>query len=91
LPHAQYALSHSKKSDNEEGTNLAENCAKVLESDGQYNRAKEIYSQAKESRKRVLGSRHSDTLTNVGNLGSVLERQGKYKEAELMHRRAPEE
>jgi Tfp pilus assembly protein PilF len=38
----------------------------------------------------VLGPEHPDTLTSVDNLSSVLERQGKYKEAEATHRRALE-
>jgi tetratricopeptide (TPR) repeat protein len=90
LPHAQYALSHSEKNDDEEGTNLAEDCARALQSDGQYKRAEELYMQVMESRKRVLGSKHPDTLVSVNNLGSVLSRQGKYEEAEAMHRRALE-
>jgi tetratricopeptide (TPR) repeat protein len=90
LPHAQYALSHSEKNDNEERTNLAEDCARALQSDGQYKRAEELYMQVMESRRRVLGSEHPDTLASVDNLGSVLESQGKYEEAEAMHRRALE-
>ena len=31
---------------------------------------------------------HLDTFASVNNIGSVLERQGKYEEAEAMHRRA---
>ncbi|CAN9474118.1 unnamed protein product [Alternaria alternata] len=38
----------------------------------------------------VLGLEHPDTLTSVSQLGSVLESQGKYDEAEAMHRRALE-
>ncbi|USP79359.1 hypothetical protein yc1106_06633 [Curvularia clavata] len=90
LPHAQYALSHSEKNDDEERTNLAEDCARALQSDGQYKRAEELYMQVIESRRRVLGSKHPDTLTSVNNLGSVLSSQGKYEEAEAMHRRALE-
>ena len=90
LPHAQYALSHSEKNDDEERTNLTEDCARALQSDGQYKRAEELYMQVMESRRRVLGSKHPNTLTSVNNLGSVLERQGKYEEAEAMHRRALE-
>jgi tetratricopeptide (TPR) repeat protein len=90
LPHAQYALSHSEKNDDEEVTDLAEDCARALKSDGQYNRAEELFLQVTESRSRVLGSKHPDTLTSVSNLGSVLSSQGKYKEAEAMHRRALE-
>ncbi|KAL6154046.1 hypothetical protein ACJBU6_07334 [Exserohilum turcicum] len=90
LPHAQYALSHSEKNDDEERTNLAEDCARALQSDGQYKRAEELFMQVMESRRRVLGSKHPNTLTSVSNLGLVLESQGKYEEAEAMHRRALE-
>ncbi|OCK99605.1 uncharacterized protein K441DRAFT_724667 [Cenococcum geophilum 1.58] len=43
-----------------------------------------------EGSEKVLRREHLDTLTSVSNLGSVLESQGKYKEAEAMHRRALE-
>ena len=36
------------------------------------------------------GAEHPDTLASVNNLRSVLLRQGKYKEAEVTHRRALE-
>ena len=38
----------------------------------------------------MLGREHPDTLTSVNNLGLVLDSQGKYEEAEAMHRRALE-
>ncbi|CRL27568.1 unnamed protein product [Penicillium camemberti] len=37
----------------------------------------------------VLGLEHPNRLTNVSNLGVVLSRQGKYGEAEALHRRNP--
>ena len=36
----------------------------------------------------VLGKEHSSTLTSMNNLTGVLSSQGKYKEAEEMHRQA---
>ena len=39
---------------------------------------------------KVLGCEHPHTLTSVSNLGNVLSSQGKYEEAEAMHRRALE-
>ena len=39
----------------------------------------------------MLGDEHPHTLVSVGNLGTVLSRQGKYEEAETMHRRALKE
>jgi hypothetical protein len=41
-------------------------------------------------RLKAQGREHPDTLTSVNNLGSVLERQGKYKEAEAIHQQALE-
>ncbi|USP80990.1 hypothetical protein yc1106_08264 [Curvularia clavata] len=90
LPHAQYVLSHSEKNDDEERTNLAEDCAGALRSDGQYKRAEELYIQVMESRRRVLGNHHPDTLASINNLGLVLLSQGKYDEAEVINRRALE-
>ncbi|KAL9032959.1 MAG: hypothetical protein Q9214_007737, partial [Letrouitia sp. 1 TL-2023] len=39
-----------------------------------------------EGSKKVLGKEHPHTLTSVDNLALVLQRQGKYKEAEQMNR-----
>ncbi|KAK7178572.1 hypothetical protein PSPO01_15389 [Paraphaeosphaeria sporulosa] len=39
---------------------------------------------------KVLGTEHPNTLTSVSQLGSVLERLGRYEEAEASHRRALE-
>jgi len=38
----------------------------------------------------TIGAEYLDTLASVNNLRSVLLRQGKYKEAEVMHQRALE-
>jgi Tetratricopeptide repeat len=46
--------------------------------------------RALEAREATLGAEHLDTLASVNNLRSVLLRQGKYKEAEVMHQRALE-
>jgi hypothetical protein len=43
-----------------------------------------------QAREKALGPEHVDTVTSIDNLGTVLERQGKYEEAEAMHRRALE-
>jgi Tfp pilus assembly protein PilF len=39
-------------------------------------------------RERACGPEDADTLTSISNLGSVLVDQGKYEEAEAMHRQA---
>jgi hypothetical protein len=38
----------------------------------------------------VLGKEHPDTLTRMNNLALVLGKQGKYEEAEAMHRQTLE-
>jgi Flp pilus assembly protein TadD len=45
--------------------------------------------RALELNEKVLGPEHPDTLTSI-NLAVVLEGQGKYEAAEMMHRRALE-
>jgi hypothetical protein len=37
-------------------------------------------------RERSLGKEHPSTLTSMSNLAGVLDRQGKYEEAESMNR-----
>ncbi|OBT53786.1 hypothetical protein VE04_07701 [Pseudogymnoascus sp. 24MN13] len=57
---------------------------------GETIRAEPILQEAIVVRERELGVNHPDTLTSVSNLASVLQRQGRYKEAESMNRRALE-
>jgi hypothetical protein len=40
--------------------------------------------------KDVVGEEHPSTLASMGNLAGVLSRQGKYEQAEEMHRRTLE-
>lgn len=51
-----------------------------LYSDGRYNEAE--FSRVMETRKRVLGAEHPDTLTSMANLASTYGNQGRWKEAE---------
>ncbi|RYP39568.1 hypothetical protein DL766_000390 [Monosporascus sp. MC13-8B] len=74
---------------------------------GKYDEAEQMYRQALELKKAVLGKEHPSTftnmnnlaqavlgkehpftLTNMNNLAGVLDRQGKYDEAEQMQRQA---
>jgi tetratricopeptide (TPR) repeat protein len=92
LPHAQCALSHSRTDDNnrekeeqeEEGERweLAQKCAWTLDSDGRWEEAEELEVQVMETRKRVLGEEHPDTLLSISNLASTYRNQGRWKEAE---------
>ena len=47
-----------------------------------------MYRQAPALMKTVLGKKHPSTLRSMNNLAEVLSSQGKYKEAEEMHRQA---
>lgn len=49
-----------------------------------------LYQQALEIRERVLGPEHLNTISRANQLGCILFKKGKYKEAEAMHRRASE-
>ena len=49
---------------------------------GRWNEAEELQLQIKETRLRVLGAEHPDTLTIMGNLASTYWKQGRWKEAE---------
>ncbi|KAF2834152.1 kinesin light chain 3 [Patellaria atrata CBS 101060] len=83
LPHAKYALSHSPVE--QEGGNrltLTWKYAMTLYSDGRYNESEELFMQVMETRKRVLGDEHPDTLTSMANLASTYRNQGRWKEAE---------
>lgn len=42
-------------------------CAMALLSDGRYNEAEDLQAQVMETRKRVLGDEHPDTLLIMGN------------------------
>jgi tetratricopeptide (TPR) repeat protein len=82
LPHAQYVLSHSQKDDDDEKLDLARKCAMTLYIDGQYKRAEELQVQVMQTRKRVLGDEHPDTLVSMNNLASTYKSQGRWKDAE---------
>ena len=43
-----------------------------------------MHQQALRGYEKVLRPEHPDKLTSVNNVGLVLDRQGKYKEAETM-------
>ncbi|KAF2188857.1 HET-domain-containing protein [Zopfia rhizophila CBS 207.26] len=83
LPHAKYALSYDlMKQEDEAGIELTWKCAMSLHSDGRYNEAEELFAQVMETRKRVLGAEHPDTLTSMANLASTYRNQGRWKAAE---------
>lgn len=55
---------------------------------GRYGEAEPLLVRALETRERVLGAEHSDTLTSVNNLASLYDKQGRFGEAEPLYLRA---
>src|SRR3984957_14684730 len=49
---------------------------------GYWKEAEELEVQVMETRKRILGTAHPDTLTSMNNLASTYRKQGRWKEAE---------
>merc|ERR1712176_622152 len=55
-----------------------------------YTEAEKLQRATLESRERVLGGMHPDTLASLNNLALLLQTMGKYDEAEKLQRRALE-
>jgi hypothetical protein len=85
LPHAQQVLSHSVANANEkERLDLAWKCAITLYSDGRYKEAEKLYVEVMQTRKRVLGDEHPDTLTSMASLAATYRNQGRWGEAKKL-------
>ena len=83
LPHARYLLSSNLEDDGIDGRLLLlERFGLCLMSDGRYFEAEDPLTQVMETRNRVLGPEHPDTLTIMANLASTYRSQGRWKEAE---------
>jgi hypothetical protein len=54
----------------------------VFNESGYWTKAGELEIQVMETRRRVLGAEHPDTLASMGNLATTLWKQGRWKEAE---------
>lgn len=54
----------------------------ILKNEGLWGEAEELEMQVMETRKRMLGMEHPDTLTSMANLASIYRNQGRWKEAE---------
>ncbi|KAJ6016427.1 hypothetical protein N7540_011018 [Penicillium herquei] len=90
LPHAEEVMKPICDADDEDRLNTAtllSHCGRFLDLQGAYQEAEAMHRRALETREKVLGREHPDTLTSVNNLGSVLGSQGKYEEAEVLYRR----
>jgi tetratricopeptide (TPR) repeat protein len=93
LPHLKEMIQLIMISDNDDPPNMigiANRCGWYLFLQGKYKEAEEMYRQALQGSKKVLGAEHPDMLKSINYLGNVLDSQGKYEEAEAMHRQARE-
>jgi tetratricopeptide (TPR) repeat protein len=83
LPHARFILKFDLV-DKDRGNriDLMWRCGNCLYRDGRWDEAEELFIQVMETRKRVLGQEHPDTLTSMANLASTYRKQGRWKEAE---------
>jgi hypothetical protein len=69
LPHAKHILSCSIIArEDKTRTDLAWKCAVSLRAEGRYEEAEELEVQVMETRMRVLGEEHPDTLASMNNL-----------------------
>ena len=60
----------------------------MLQHQGDYKTAEELYRRALEGREKVLGKEHPSTLTSVWCLADLTERLGRTAEAILLYERA---
>jgi tetratricopeptide (TPR) repeat protein len=58
------------------------NLASTYSNQGRWKEAEELEVQVIETRKRMLGQKHPDTLTSMANLALMYWNQGRWKEAE---------
>jgi non-specific serine/threonine protein kinase/serine/threonine-protein kinase len=78
------------KDDPATDASLRQALADLYRSIGLYDAAYPLQESALATRRRVLGEEHPDTLRSIGNMGSLLQRQGKFAEAEPYYRDALE-
>ena len=91
LPHAAYALRLTiVAQDNSRRLDLVWKYANSLLSDGRYREAEAPFEEVFQTRKRMLGEEHPDTLISVANLASTYRNQGRWKEAEELEVRVME-
>ena len=84
LPHIKANYQHAVGAGVGDVYNV-DKCARfalVYYESGYWKEAEELEVEVLETRKRVLGAGHSDTLASMGNLGSIYRNQGRWKEAE---------
>merc|ERR1711935_387396 len=62
--------------------------ADVLDNQGKYDAAMELYNQALTIRKKALGEEHADVGATYNNMANVLDDQGKYDAAMELYNQA---
>ncbi|KAF2190316.1 HET-domain-containing protein [Zopfia rhizophila CBS 207.26] len=86
LVHARYVLESDVPGDDDKfRTSLLWKLGMCLYQEGRWNEAQRAFVQVMETRKRVLGPEHPDTLISMGNLASTYRNQGRWKEAEELN------
>ncbi|KAL4804204.1 hypothetical protein BDV18DRAFT_36370 [Aspergillus unguis] len=93
LAHAKSVLRSISGADDEDRLNAARlwsRCGRFLALRGAFEEAEAMHQWALEVQETILGHKHPNTLSSVGNLGNVLGRQGKYEEAGVMYRQVLE-
>jgi tetratricopeptide (TPR) repeat protein len=86
LPHAIHVAGPKVAIDSAKRAPLLERIGRCQESIGQYSAAEMAHREAWSLLKDTLGPEHPNTLTSMGNLAWVLDRQGRYEEAKSMNR-----
>ena len=66
------------------------NLAFLYDSQGRYQEAEDLYQQALDMKKRLLGNQHPSLATGLNNLAALYVSQGRYQEAEPLYKEALE-
>jgi len=82
LPHIDAALQGGLHT----GSKLTASLGLIYREGGRWKEAEELEVLVMETRKRVLGEEHPDSLTSMNNLASTYWNQGRFKEAEELRR-----
>ena len=87
MKHYQYLKRILGPEDPEIATSI-NNLAMLIESQGKYEEAKQLFNESLAIRKGVLGPEHPDLANSYNNMAGLLESQGKYQEAKLFYNKA---
>ncbi|KAH8689661.1 violaceus kinesin [Talaromyces proteolyticus] len=83
LPHALFLIGkHSFNDDKSCYVHLLERIGGCLDSDGRYNEAEIFFRDALHVQQKRYDRNHPNTLSSIGNLASIYQKQGRWNEAE---------